>query len=117
MPSAGASDYQQIALEFAKLLAKREYPKAYEMMSRGYRERTTAEQLRASFETIVPDDWGSTGPIEVGQTMTRWPGKQAADLGWVYVSIGGDVYSEAITVVVTSESGIARIRDVEFGRP
>jgi hypothetical protein len=33
------------------------------------------------------------------------------------VSIGGNTYSEAITVVVTSENGQQRIREVEFGRP
>jgi len=49
--------------------------------------------------------------------MATWPGKQPADIGWAYVSIGGEVYSEAITVVVTSESGEAKIREVEFGRP
>jgi hypothetical protein len=49
--------------------------------------------------------------------MTSWPGKQPADLGWAFVSIGGDVYSEAVIVVVTSENGEARIREVEFGRP
>ena len=30
---------------------------------------------------------------------------------------GGDVYSEAITVVVTLEEGELRVRTVEFGRP
>lgn len=37
--------------------------------------------------------------------------------GWVYVSIGGDVYSEAVTVVVTMDDESLRVRDVEFGRP
>jgi hypothetical protein len=49
--------------------------------------------------------------------MTSWPSKQPSDIGWAYVSIGGDVYSEAVTVVVTSEQGEAKIREVEFGRP
>jgi hypothetical protein len=117
MPSGDTSDYQQIALEFTKLLAAREYPKAYAMTSQEYRKRTTAEQMRTAFENIVPTDWGQIGPIEVGQTMTSWPGKRPEDTGWAYVSIGGDVYSEAITVVVTSESGESKIREVEFGRP
>ncbi|MBI5780822.1 MAG: hypothetical protein HZA65_04030 [Rhodocyclales bacterium] len=117
MSSGDTSDYQQIALEFTKLLAAREYPKAYAMTSQEYRKRTTAEQLRTAFENIVPTDWGKIGPIEVGQTMASWPGKRPEDVGWAYVSIGGDVYSEAITVVVTSESGESKIREVEFGRP
>lgn len=117
MVSGNTSDYRIIALEFAKSLAAREYPKAYAMTSLGYRQKNTVDQLRIGFETIVPTDWGPTDPIEVGETMTTWPGKQPSDLGWAYISIGGDVYSEAVTVVVTSEDGEARIREVEFGRP
>jgi hypothetical protein len=117
MSSENTSGYQQVALEFTKSLAAREYPKAYAMTSQECRKRTTVEQLRAAFENIVPSDWGQIGPIEVGQTMTSWPGKRPDDVGWAYVSIGGDVYSEAITVVVTSEDGESKIREVEFGRP
>ena len=117
MPSGGTSDYLQVALEFAKLLAAREYPKAYAMTSQGYRQTNTVDQLRTGFEAIVPTDWGAIGPIEAGQTMTSWPGRQPSDLGWAYVSIGGDVYSEAVIVVVTSEDGEGKIREVEFGRP
>lgn len=114
---SGGTDYRQVALGFARSLAAREYPKAYAMMSHGYRQKSTVDDLRIGFEAIVPTDWGAIGPIEVGQTMTSWPGKQASDLGWAFVSIGGDVYSEAVIVVVTSENGEAKIREVEFGRP
>lgn len=117
MSSGNTSDYRQVALEFTKLLAAREYPKAYAMTSQEYGKRNTVDQLRTALEAIVPADWGAMGPIEVGQTMTSWPGKQPSDLGWAYVSIGGNVYSEAITVVVTSQNGEPRIREVEFGRP
>ena len=117
MQIGNTSDYRAIALEFAKSLAERQYTKAYEMTTKEYRMRTSVEQLQTTFESIVPADWGPMGPIEVGQTMTPWPGKQPADLGWAYVSIGGDVYSEAVTVVVASEQGEAKIREVEFGRP
>lgn len=117
MQAGKKSDYQIIALQFTKLLTKREYSKAYEMTAKEYRIGNSVEQLRTAFETIVPIDGGPIGPIEVGHTMTTWPGKQPSDIGWVYVSIGGDVYSEAITVVVTSEQGEAKIREVEFGRP
>jgi hypothetical protein len=117
MTSGSASDCRQIALEFTGSLAAREYAKAHAMTCREYRKRTTVEQLRAAFETIVPTDWGPMGSIQVGQTMATWPGKLPSDLGWAYVSIGGNVYSEAVTVVVTSEQGEAKIREVEFGRP
>jgi hypothetical protein len=117
MPSRDTADCKQIALDYARSLAARDYPKAYAMMSHGYRQNRTVDQLRIGFEAIVPRNWGPIGPIEAGQNMTSWPDKQPSDLGWVYVSIGGKVYSEAIIVVVTSEHGEAKIREVEFGRP
>jgi hypothetical protein len=39
------------------------------------------------------------------------------DVAWTYVSIGGDVYSEAVIVVVTVEADALKVRTVEFGRP
>ena len=115
--SGNTSDGRQTALEFANVLVARDYPKAYSMTAQAYRTRHTVEELRIAFETIVPDDWGPIGPVEVAQTMEDWPGKQPGDIGWAYVSIGGDVYSEAVTVVVALESGEAKIREIEFGRP
>ncbi len=42
--------------------------------------------------------------------MTDWPDKRITDLGWVYVSIGGDVYSEAIIAIVSIEEKSIKIR-------
>ena len=106
-----------VAFAFARALAARDYATAYAMGSSDYQRRLTLEQMRASFEAIVPPDWGAAGSVDVGHTMEDWPGKQASDVGWAYVSIGGDVYSEAITVIVTEENGALKVRDVEFGRP
>jgi hypothetical protein len=117
LSSANTTDFRQVALLFAKALSAREYPIAYAMTSEQFRRNHTAEDLKAQFEAIVPPDWGAIGPIEVGQTMTHWPTKQQSDLGWAYVSIGGNVYSEAVIVVVTSTNGNPQIREVEFGRP
>jgi hypothetical protein len=85
------ADYQQVALEFTKSLAAREYAKAYSMAAEEYRKRTTLDQMRTAFEAIVPADWGKIGPIDVGDTMTTWPTKKQSDLGRAYVSIGGDI--------------------------
>jgi hypothetical protein len=45
------------------------------------------------------------------------PDMTPADLGWVYVAISGESFSEAVTVVVTREDGGAKIRELEWGRP
>ena len=105
------------AVLFTRLLAARSYGNAYAMTSQEYRAAVTLEQMREGFETFVPPDWGGAEPIEAVQTMDTWPTKRDSDLLWVYVSIGGDVYSEALAAVLTSEGGDPKVREVEFGRP
>jgi hypothetical protein len=112
-----SSPYAEAALRFATALTKRDYAAAYELTSNDYRNRMTLESMRAGFEAIVPEDFGPIASVDVGHTMEDWPDRQPSDAGWVYVSIAGDVYSEAITVVVASAQGSLRIRDTEFGRP
>jgi hypothetical protein len=115
--SGAAGDLTQVALAFTKALAARDYEAAYALTSRAYRDGTSLKAMAAAFEAIVPLDWGTVGPIEVGETMGDWPGREPSDEGWVYVSVGGDVYSEAVIIVVTREEGQLRVRTVEFGRP
>ena len=117
MPSGSTPDFRVIAFDFTKALAARDYSKAYAMTSQEYRKKNSVDHLRALFEAIVPSDWGPIGLIQVGETMTIWPKKQSSDLGWAYVSIGGNMYSEAVTVIVTLDNGEQKIREVEFGRP
>jgi len=110
-------DYTAVALNFATALTARDYAAAYEMTSREYQQRVPLETMQDSFEALVPAEFGPVTSVEVGLTMDSWPDKQPADAGWVYVSIGGDVYSEALTIVVTLDDGSLKVRDVEFGRP
>ena len=117
MSGGSAGDYKRVGLAFAKALASRDYDVAYALTSRDPRNHTSLKALQAAFERIVPVDWKTVGPIEVGETMEHWPGKEPSDVGWAYVSVGGDVYSEAVTVVITLEEGDLRVRTVEFGRP
>lgn len=117
MQLESTQSYEDFALRFVEALTQREYATAYAMTSNDYQVQTSLDQLREAFEDIVPVDWGDIGPIEAGEMLADWPGKQAADIGWVYVSIGGDVYSEAVSVVITRVSGAYRVREVEFGRP
>lgn len=115
--SGPAGDYKKVALDFSNALATRNYGAAYALTSSEYRDRTSVQAMQAAFEAIVPSDWKTVGPVAVGEAMEEWPGKKPSDVGWAYVSIGGDVYSEAVTVVVTREEEALRVRTVEFGRP
>lgn len=108
---------EKLAIEFARALAHRDYETAYGMTSSEFKAAYSCEDVQNDFESIVPLDWGDVGPIDIGSTMDDWPGKRENDLKWIYVGIGGDVYSEAVIVVVSEESGIPRVREVEWGRP
>jgi hypothetical protein len=117
MPAAHLQDYPGVALSFVQALAGRDYPAAYAMTSGEYRRRTTMADMQSAFEAIVPANSAMAASVEVGLTMETWPDKHPSDVGWAYVSIGGDVYSEAVIVVVAQEAETLRIRTVEFGRP
>jgi len=108
---------EELVIEFTRALARRDYEAAFDMTSSGFESANSIENLRNGFEMIVPLDWGNIDPIEIGTTLDDWPEKRANDINWVYVVIGGDVYSEAVIVVVSEESEILRIRKVEWGRP
>lgn len=110
-------DYKDVALAFATALATRDFPGAHAMTSQQYQTVNTPEALKAAFEAVVPLDWGPIDPIAMGLTMDSWPGRESDDVGWAYVGLGGDVYSEALTVVVTLDEGALKVRTVEFGRP
>ena len=117
MPSARVPDYSSVGLNFARALAGRDYPTAYALTSSDYQRSTTVDEMRAAFEAIVPTTWRTVGPVEVGHAMETWPSKQPSDVGWVYISIGGDAYGEAVTVVVMLQADTLKVRTVEFGRP
>ncbi len=117
MSGGSAGDYKKVALDFTNALAARNYAGACALTSKEYRDRTSVEVMQTAFEAIVPTDWKTTGPVEVGETMEDGPGRKPSDVGWAYVSVGGDAYSEAVTVVVTLEEDALKVRTVEFGRP
>ncbi|NGP88037.1 hypothetical protein [Fodinibius halophilus] len=107
---------KNFAIEFARKLASQDYGTAYTMTATGYKHSTSLEDMQNKFEVIVTDDW-NIGQIVAGEYMASWPNKQPEDLGWVYVAISGDLYSEAITVTICNENDQLKIREVEFGRP
>lgn len=108
---------RDLALQFGKSLAHRNYNAAYRLTSRELRSEMSAEEMQEGFERVIPPDWGETEPVELSKVMHDWTGRRLGDVMWAYVTIYGDVYSEAITFVVTYEDEQLRIRNLEFGRP
>jgi len=111
------SAIRDLALRFTQELVDREYDKAYSRTTAILRQHSSFESFVSHFETIVPKDWGPASPLEIAETRFDWPEKNPQDIMWVYVSIGGDVYSEAITLIVTKEVSAFKISHIEYGRP
>lgn len=107
----------KLALEFTHLLTQRQYDKAYMLTTRNYQDRVSLEKFGGDFEAIIPLDWGATGPIAVGDTTAEWPGKKSSELMMLYVSVGGELYSEAVNIIISCEGNSLKINSVEFGRP
>jgi hypothetical protein len=117
MPSYSQKDLEKFSLQFAEHMSNRKYAEAYEMTSSEYQTLIDLNQFKTDFEKMIPLDWGKIAPIEIGDTLKNWPEKQSSDLIWIYISLGGDVYSEAVTIVISTENENLRISELKFGRP
>lgn len=109
--------FTPLAISFAKALVAGDFVKAHAMLGSALGSATNPDQLRETYKLMI--DYGDTptSDVELMETLEDWPGKQPADLGWAYVAISGDGYSEAIAVVVAQESDKPAIRQIEWGRP
>ena len=98
-----------VALEFAHSLADRNYAAAHDMLDQSLQENMPVDELQRQFESVIPLDWGDVDPIELANQD---------NLPFVYVVLGGDVYSEAIVIHEFSRKNEAvKISEFEFGRP
>ena len=97
------------ALQFAQSLAARDYDAALSLSSDDIKTRITADKLGKDFEAIIPLSWGEVDPIEM-------VGGDA--FPFIYIELGGDVYSEAIIVhSFSNQGGEIKIANFELGRP
>lgn len=106
-----------LALDFARAMASGETARAHGLLSSQLQAALPPEKLAAQYQEMVAYGSGAPTTIQVMTTMDAWPDKQGADVGWVYVAIANDTYSEAVTVVVSQEQSKLVIRSIEWGRP
>ena len=98
-----------LAIEFARALSKREYDAAHAMFSQELRSQVNVDRLREEFEDMIPLDWGVVDPIEL---------EESGDYPFIYVVLGGYVYSEAIiSDSFFIENNQVKVDSYEFGRP
>jgi hypothetical protein len=105
----------KVALQFAQNLVARNFAEAQAMLMPELRSLHSAEDLQQQFEGMISNWQGMpVTAVETIEVLNEWPDRQTNDMGWAYVSIGGDRFNEAVAVVVT-DAGL--IRSIEWGRP
>ncbi len=108
----------EAALRFARALSAGRYEEAQRFLSKDLAVRMPVAKIRQRHEEMVSQGEGRRASIvQVMEVSDRWPGREAGDVGWAYVAIAGDSFSEGIAVIVSEESGRSLIRDIEWGRP
>ncbi|MBV5260720.1 hypothetical protein FLX56_20095 [Synechococcus moorigangaii CMS01] len=103
-----------IALNFAQALVQGQFELARRLLAPTLQQQYSTSHLQRIFTEMLAYGDGPPTDVAVVATMTDWPEKQPADWGWVYVSIAGDGYGEAVTVIVGRDR---LIRALEWGRP
>ncbi|QHV01334.1 hypothetical protein [Synechocystis sp. CACIAM 05] len=110
-----------LAQQFGDYLAQGDYAKAHGLLCFALQRQYSPSTLRADVEAMI--NYGS-GAIQRAIVMadcllTDWqyPPMEANDLAWVYVSLEGEDFLEAVSVIVQQEGEKLAIRWLEWGRP
>ncbi|GAA5520639.1 hypothetical protein LQ318_02810 [Aliifodinibius salicampi] len=111
------SKHGKLAFQFASAITNGNFSEAYRLLSEEQQNELNPERLEKAFEKMIEYGKGPVHHIELMKEMTEWPSKEAKDVGWAYVAMVGDGFSEAVSVVVSEENKKYKIREIEWGRP
>ena len=111
------AEYGRVALEFATALVDGDFDKAHSLICQPCRADLPLAQLKAEYNEMIEYGDGPPDFVEIMETLTDWPSRADGDIGWAYVAISGDGFSEAVAVVVSEDGDNKRIREIEWGRP
>lgn len=105
--------------QFAQALVTGDYAAAHTYLSQQTQAACSPADLAQHYTNMT--EYGS-GPGQLDghvqyEDMADWATRQNGDLGWVYISISGEDFLEAVTVIVSDEQGSPKIRQIEWGRP
>lgn len=118
--SKSSPGYSKIATNFASALVEGDLELAYSFLTPKLQQEISPGAVQAEFEAMY-SGYSDNEPTHIHFdpqfTMTDWPGKQPNDVGWVYVSIMGEDFVEAVAVVISEIEGELLISYIEWGRP
>jgi len=113
-------DLAKLALKFAGDLKNERFESAHAQLTQANRLMWSSSSLQKQYEEMISYGDGPTLHlnVEVTDDMKDWLSeKRKEDLGWVYVSMRGEDFSEAVALIFTEENGEPKIREIEWGRP
>jgi hypothetical protein len=106
-----------IAKKFAERIVAGDFNGAHKMLAAELSQRVSPVQLQESYESMIEYGDGTPDFVGVMSILDEWPAKEPRDVGWAYVAISGERYSEGVTVVVSEEQGQYVIREIKWGQP
>jgi len=106
-----------LADKFARALGAGRFDAAHALLASDQKKALSVSALKKEYEEMIAYGPGPSKHVEVMQALDTWPEKKKDDVGWVYVAIAGDSFSEAVTVVVARTGAGLAIRSIEWGRP
>jgi hypothetical protein len=111
------SIHGKLAVSFAEHLILGRYEDTRTLLAPDLQDEWPASMLESEFLAMTDYGNGPANRAELMVTMDAWTSRETSDIGWAYVSISGDGFVEAVTVVVSDASGMPRVRELEWGRP
>ncbi len=109
----------RVAEQFGRLIAQGDYATAHSLLTESARAAHSPADLQQAVEQMIAIGDGPITDVTLVSEciLDDWPSKQEGDVGYVYVSLDGDGFCEAVTVTLTREADEIRIRKLEWGRP
>ena len=107
----------RVALEFARALDAGRYEDAHRLLAADLARELTPAKLKENYEGMIAYGPGPARSVVLLFALGYRPDSRPEDIGWAYVAIVGDDFSEAVTVVVSREDGRPVVREIEWGRP
>lgn len=119
-PRPRLKPHQEVALGFARALVDADFDRAHQLLPPALRTRLSPKALRKELRDMTSsytDSKPERAQLDTEFSVQTWPGKEKGDAGRSYVSIEGDDFTEAVSVIVANIDGTLLIRDIEWGRP
>ena len=112
--------YSKVAVAFASSLIRGDFDAAHALLAPELRATFSPEALSERLHQMYSGyaDGEPTGiNFDEEFTMENFAGKRPGDIGWAYVSIHGEDWTEAVAVAVGEIGDQLLVTGIEWGRP